>query len=68
MSLLIRWVASAVALLLWFYITALVFLVCGALNAELEFFAQGKPAQPVEPGEKIAPPIHPEGGAPAPPA
>lgn len=60
--------ASAVALLLWFYITALVFLVCGALNAELEFFAQGKPAEPVEPGEKIAPPIHPEGGAPAPPA
>lgn len=58
--------ASAVALLLWFYITALVFLICGALNAELEFFAQGKPTTPVEPGEKVAPPIHPEGGAPNP--
>lgn len=55
--------ASAVVLLLWFYITALVFLVCGALNAELEFFAQGKTATPVEAGEKIAPPIHADGGA-----
>jgi membrane protein len=55
--------ASAVVLLLWFYITALVFLVCGALNAELEFFAQGKPTAPVEEGEKIAPPIQMDGGA-----
>lgn len=55
--------ASAVVLLLWFYITALVFLVCGALNAELEFFAQGKSAAPVEAGEKIAPPIVADGGA-----
>lgn len=55
--------ASAVALLLWFYVTALVFLVCGALNAEMEFFAKGKPTQPIETGEKIAPPIAPDGGA-----
>lgn len=55
--------ASAVALLMWFYLTALIFLLCGALNAELEFFAQGKPAEPVHAGEKVAPPIHPDGGA-----
>lgn len=55
--------AGAVALLLWFYITALIFLLGGALNAELEFFAKGKTATPVEPGEKIAPPIAEDGGA-----
>lgn len=55
--------AGAVALLIWFYITALIFLVGGAFNAELEFFARGKPAAPVQPGEKIAPPIHVDGGA-----
>ncbi|MBC7770754.1 MAG: YihY/virulence factor BrkB family protein [Phycisphaerales bacterium] len=55
--------AGAVALLIWFYLAALIFLVCGALNAELEFFSRGKPATPVQPGEKIAPPIHPDGGA-----
>jgi len=55
--------ASAVALLLWFYITSLIFLLGGALNAELEFFAKGKPATPVEAGEKIAPPIAEDGGA-----
>ncbi|HYD87078.1 MAG TPA: YihY/virulence factor BrkB family protein [Vitreimonas sp.] len=55
--------ATAVALLIWFYITSLIFLLGGALNAELEFFARGKPAAPVEPGEKIAPPTLPDGGA-----
>lgn len=60
--------ASAVALLLWFYVTALVFLLCGALNAEMEFFAKGKPTQPIETGEKIAPPIAPDGGAQTPDA
>jgi membrane protein len=54
--------ASVVALLLWLYITALVFLLGGALNAELEFFALGKPAQPVTPGESIEPPIAADGG------
>lgn len=54
--------ASVVALLLWLYITALVFLLGGALNAELEFFALGKPAQPVAPGETIEPPIAADGG------
>jgi len=47
--------ASVVALLLWLYITALVFLLGGALNAELEFFAAGKPTAPVEKGETIEP-------------
>jgi membrane protein len=54
--------ASVVALLLWLYVTALVFLLGGALNAELEFFAQGKPAAPVSPGETIEPRIAPDGG------
>jgi membrane protein len=54
--------ASVVALLLWLYLTALVFLVGGALNAELEFFAIGKPAPPVAPGETIEPRIAPDGG------
>lgn len=47
--------ASVVALLLWLYLTALVFLLGGALNAELEFFAAGKPTAPVEKGETIEP-------------
>ena len=54
--------ASAVALLLWLYVTALAFLLGGALNAELEFFALGRPASPVEPGETIEPPIAVGGG------
>lgn len=54
--------ASVVALLLWLYVTALVFLVCGALNAELEFFALGRPATPVEEDEPVEPPIAPDGG------
>ena len=54
--------ASVVALLLWLYVTALVFLLGGALNAELEFFALGKPAQPVVAGETIEPPIAADGG------
>lgn len=54
--------ASIVALLLWLYVTALVFLLGGALNAELEFFAQGKPAAPVSPDETIEPAIAPDGG------
>lgn len=32
--------ASVVALLLWLYVSALIFLLGGALNAELEFFAE----------------------------
>lgn len=54
--------ASVVALLLWLYVTALVFLLGGALNAELEFFAQGRPTTPVSPDEKIEPRIAPDGG------
>lgn len=54
--------ASVVALLLWLYVTALVFLLGGALNAELEFFALGKPAAPVTPDETIEPRIAPDGG------
>jgi membrane protein len=54
--------ASVVALLLWLYITALVFLLGGALNAELEFFAKGVPTQPVEAGEKIEPRTSVTGG------
>lgn len=54
--------SSAVALLMWLYVTALVFLLGGALNAELEFFAIGRPAAPVQAGETIAPPIAPSGG------
>jgi membrane protein len=55
--------ASVVALLLWLYITAFVFLIGGALNAELEFFAKGLPSQPVQPGESIEPRISVSGGA-----
>ncbi|MBY0567695.1 MAG: YihY/virulence factor BrkB family protein [Hyphomonadaceae bacterium] len=55
-------VASVVALLLWLYITALVFLLGGALNAELEFFAAGKPTAPVEEGETVESPIGADGG------
>ncbi len=54
--------ASVVALLLWLYITALIFLLGGALNAELEFFAKGKVAQPVGEDETIEPPIAADGG------
>jgi membrane protein len=54
--------ASAVALLLWLYLTALIFLLGGALNAELEFFALGRPAAPVVAGETIEPPIGVDGG------
>jgi len=54
--------ASVVALLLWLYLTAMVFLLCGALNAELEFFAKGLPTQPVQPGERIEPRISVAGG------
>jgi membrane protein len=48
--------ASALALLLWLYLTALVFLLGGALNAELEFYAMGRPSAPVEETETIEPP------------
>ncbi len=54
--------ASVVALLLWLYVTALVFLLGGALNAELEFFAQGKPAAPISPDETIEPRTASDGG------
>ena len=54
--------ASALALLLWLYVTALVFLLGGALNAELEFFAAGRPAQPVTKDETIEPRIAADGG------
>lgn len=54
--------AGALALLLWLYVTALVFLLGGALNAELEFYAAGKPAAPIAPNETIEPPIAADGG------
>ncbi|MEZ6023973.1 MAG: YihY/virulence factor BrkB family protein [Hyphomonadaceae bacterium] len=54
--------ASVVALLLWLYITALIFLLGGALNAELEFFALGKPSTPIAEDETIASPIGADGG------
>lgn len=54
--------ASVVALLLWLYVTALVFLLGGALNAELEFFAQGKPTSAISPDETIEPDTAPDGG------
>lgn len=54
--------ASALALLLWLYVTALVFLLGGALNAELEFFAAGKPTAPVSKDEVIEPRIAVDGG------
>lgn len=54
--------ASVVALLLWLYLTAQIFLLGGALNAELEFFSAGKPAAPVEKGETIEPAVSITGG------
>lgn len=54
--------ASVVALLLWLYVTSMIFLLGGALNAELEFFAKGVPTKPVEAGETIEPTIAPDGG------
>jgi len=54
--------ASVVALLLWLYVTALVFLLGGALNAELEFFSVGRPTRPVQAGETIEPRISASGG------
>lgn len=54
--------ASALALLLWLYVTAFVFLLGGALNAELEFFAAGKPTAPVTVQETIEPPTAADGG------
>ncbi|MGE3931144.1 MAG: YhjD/YihY/BrkB family envelope integrity protein, partial [Hyphomonadaceae bacterium] len=53
--------ASVVALLLWLYLTAYIFLLGGALNAELEFFAAGKPSEPVWDGETIEPPTAVDG-------
>lgn len=53
--------ASVVALLLWFYLTAFIFLLGGALNAELEFFAAGKPSAPVTEDETIEPPTGADG-------
>jgi membrane protein len=54
--------ASVVALLLWLYITAQIFLYGGALNAELEFFSVGKPALKLEKDETIESPISVTGG------
>ncbi len=54
--------ASVVALLLWLYLTAQIFLLGGALNAELEFFAQGRPAAPVTREETIESPVSITGG------
>lgn len=54
--------AGIVALLLWLYLTAQIFLYAGALNAELEFFAAGKPAMKMKKDETIEPPISVTGG------
>lgn len=54
--------AGALAFLLWLYVTAYVFLLGGALNAELEFYASGRPSAPVEKDEAIEPPIAATGG------
>lgn len=54
--------ASVVALLMWLYLTSMVFLLGGALNAELEFYAKGKPTAPIAEDEKIEPPIAADGG------
>jgi membrane protein len=54
--------ASVVALLLWLYLTAQIFLLGGALNAELEFFSVGKTAAPIAKGETIEPAISITGG------
>lgn len=53
--------ASVVALLLWLYLTAFIFLLGGALNAELEFFASGRPTTPVKKEEQIESPIGVDG-------
>ncbi len=58
--------ASVVTLLLWLYVTAYVFLLGGALSAELEFFAAGRGSQPVQKEEAIQPPTTVAGEA-APP-
>jgi membrane protein len=54
--------ASVVALLLWLYLTAFVFLLGGALNAELEFYAAGRPSAPVAKDEMIESPVSVTGG------
>jgi membrane protein len=54
--------ASVVALLLWLYLTAFVFLLGAALNAELEFFAAGRPSAPVTKAETIESPVSVTGG------
>lgn len=53
--------AGALALLLWLYVTSLVFLLGGALNAELEFFAAGRGSAPVTEDETIEPPTGVDG-------
>jgi membrane protein len=53
--------ASVIALLIWLYLTAFIFLLGGALNAELEFFAQGKASEPVTEDETIEPPTGADG-------
>ncbi len=59
--------ASVVALLLWLYLTAQIFLLGGALNAELEFFSIGRPTVKVEKGETIELPVAVTGGKKTPP-
>ncbi len=54
--------ASVVALLLWLYLTAQIFLLGGALNAELEFLSIGRSAAKVERGETIKSPVSATGG------
>lgn len=54
--------ASVVSLLLWLYVTAFVFLLGAALNAELEFFAAGRPSAPVTEQETIESPVSVTGG------
>lgn len=55
-------VASVVALLLWLYLPVQIFLLGGALNAELEFFSVGKTVAPVEKDETIEPTVSITGG------
>src|SRR5262249_3243733 len=54
--------ASVVALLLWLYITAQIFLFGGALNAELEFFSVRQTSEPGQKGETIESPVSVTGG------
>lgn len=54
--------ASVVVLLLWLYLTAFVFLLGGALNAELEFYSTGRGTTPIEETEIIKPPTGADGG------